>query len=471
MYIKKKESPIIAIVEIFGFLISIVASLFVAINSSDYYPIMFFIPLLFGFFTFIPGRLMRYLSPSPGIVYFLLLVSVRYFITPIVTSLSGDYSVFAGRYTNPDYLFLANIMLIYEMIVVYIVAHITLRNYSKSLKIEEEVIIYKESQFVLILFILFAIVLIVIKPSLIKEYNFVFAITSTQSNINEVENWGLFSIIVSTAKLLLPLTFLYYGKILYERRQKFIYVLIALVPSLVITMFVQGMRRGALLTPLVLILLLSVNIFPKYKKRIFLLMGGAAGIILTFMTLQKSILRQSANLESLQDQINWFSVYLDSYFAFIKHIAAAIETNIRYREAIGISSLLNDVLYPFPALGGMIFDGINRSAIYFNYTYHNTTLITDAVIPTIGQGIMYLGYLFSPMLAGVMIRLSLASDKKYRSSKDIIHKFLWGYIAWTLAASIDGNINQLFKTLFQVVLPAYLVYLVYRYFVLKKSIK
>src|SRR5690606_271880 len=125
---------------------------------------------------------------------------------------------------------------------------------------------------------------------------------------------------------------------------------------------------------------------------------------------------QSLELDVLSEQINWLAVYLDSYFAFIKHTAIAIETSIRYENELGLTTLLNDIFYPFPALGGMLFDGDARSAVYFNYTYYNHTLITDRVIPTVGQGVIYFGYLFSPIFSVILTKLAFVADRQFRVS-------------------------------------------------------
>lgn len=458
------------IISLIGFIVCFIVSTIVAFIASDSYALMFLIPIFYGVFNFFPGQFLRYFTMSPGIIYFTLVCFIRYLLTPLFTALSGNYTLMTGRYTTDKYFNLATILLIYEMIVVYLTAFHVLKNHNIKLDKEKEVNVHKKSQFILFLFVSLAILLVLLKPSLLSEYNFVFSISANESvGVDISAESGFLSMVVSAGLRILPLIFIYYGKIRLDKKQRFRYILVAMIPSLVISMYAQGMRRGALLTPFTLIILILISIFPKYKNKIFFSMGSCMVAILLFMTFQKSIVRTSTEFLLLSDQINWLAAYLGGYFSFIKHTAVAIDTSYIFENVLGIRTLLNDIFYPLPYIGKILFNGNLRSAIYFNYTYYNSTLITDSVIPTIGQGVIYLGFFLSPFISALFVKASLSADKKYRASTDIFAKYLWGYTAWTLASSIDANINLLTKTLFQVILPMALVYLVYKYALFKSK--
>ncbi|MCC4722351.1 hypothetical protein [Salinicoccus sp. RF5] len=462
----KKNGKII--IGIIGLIICIVTSILIASISPLSYSIMFLIPLIYGFLTFFPGQLLKYISWSPGIICFMSVSFIRYFITPLVTALSGMHTVTEGRYTSDQYYTTATFLLLYEMIIVYFIAFWTLRKQKFKQTRVVDSLVTKKSQFIIIVFILIAILIVLINPSVLRNYNFVFTPANNLMNSEDYSHFGFLTLFINTAKLLIPLLFIYYGKMFYDKTQKFTPVILALFPSFIIIMFAEGNRRGALIVPFILTLLISIKMFPKYRRRILVLMGGTAVSILLYMTMQKSIVSQSIETSMLKDQINWFATYLDSYFAFIKHTAIAIETSIRYDETLGVSTLINDIFYPFPYFGGELIDGNARSTIFFNYTFYNNTLITDRVIPSVGQGTIYGGYIFSPLFSAIFTKLALEADGKYKLSKDIFEKFLWGYTAWLFASSINANINLLTQTLFQVILPLVLVYVIYKRVALRK---
>src|SRR5690606_33112063 len=104
------------------------------------------------------------------------------------TALSGNYTVTEGRYTSDEFFTLATILLIFEMLVVYYVAFKNLKNKRNKMSQVKNDVILKNSQFILIIFVIVAITIVLIKPGLLREYNFVFTMPAKSNNLDEINS-------------------------------------------------------------------------------------------------------------------------------------------------------------------------------------------------------------------------------------------------------------------------------------------
>ena len=129
-----------------------------------------------------------------------------------------------------------------------------------------------------------------------------------------------------------------------------------------------------------------------------------------------------------------------------------------YGQYVTFTTPFNDLFANVPFLSRIVDVG-NLSSKYFNNSYGR--IGTDQIMPLIGNGLMYFGYVFSPIFSIIMLRVVFWCDEKYRSSNDVFSVFIWSY-ASTLLTFCHFNNLQLIMLYFSCrILPLVLVYYVF----------
>jgi hypothetical protein len=445
---------------IYGFLVCLIAGIIVAYNSPDGYGWLFLIPVFFGIYFFIFPGVIRYVDMSPGILLICFVSFLRYVLSPLLTAVSGVYWISSGyAVLEPIYFDKAIILTFYEMTCIMFAIFLfksRCRYSVKNINFKSEYIFNNEVP-VIALLVIVAVLLLIIKPSLLNNYNFF--IVDEDITVAKYGEYGtgIEIILIEVARYTLPLIFLpyFYRKYLNTKRTR--YIIYSIIPVLVTISFFTRTSRGSVLVPGVTYLFLLTSLYKEKSKAIFTGLSAFLFFVLGSITLFKSFGLSSSESSFSAFSIEWFENFLQVYFAGVKNVAVAIKANEVFNSKISLSTLLSDLLRNFPGVGHLVKD-IDTSTIYFNLVYYSGTHIFDNVIPTVGQGIMYLGYILSTTFSVIFVIIALKCDELYKSEKKVEYAFLFALIAVNFGNNHIANIQLLAAFVTNWVIPLIILF-------------
>ena len=156
-------------------------------------------------------------------------------------------------------------------------------------------------------------------------------------------------------------------------------------------MFYTNTSRNSILIPGLAFLFLIINVFPKRKKGLLIIIGGSIFVTVASMTIYKSFYSGGVNLTVLTN-------YISTYVLGPKEIAIGFEAIIDYGSNVTISTFFNDMFGNVPIISGLT-DSTNRTGQFYNYAYYAGRIVSGGgyIIPSYIQGAFYIGKLLAPI--------------------------------------------------------------------------
>jgi len=210
---------------------------------------------------------------------------------------------------------------------------------------------------------------------------------------------------------------------------------------------------------LVLFVILNL-LYPYYSKKIsFLIILN----ILFFSFLALSI-KVGFTSKSLLNSLFQLSAITNVYFGGVFNVSASLAIN----NEISYKIILSDILRNIPFIN-YFFKNIPNTVNIFNNLILGEKQ-TYLIIPMIGQGKFYFGYIFAPFFSIISILLALYYENKFKNSYTIIGKYLYLYISFIFGLSpIMYNFNILVSFLFNAFFCLILLFISKTLFIYKKT--
>ena len=143
-----------------------------------------------------------------------------------------------------------------------------------------------------------------------------------------------------------------------------------------------------------------------------------------------------------------------AYYGSLKNIDVAIQTKLN--GSITISTLFNDIIRGIPIIN-KLGNPLDRTVIYYGYTYYGRAQF-DQIVPTIGLGYIYLGYILSPTFSFLLVYIVYRADIRYLRTPTLTNKYLLCFFAVQAGFKIVGDPTGLISLIFQNLLIIYLVF-------------
>lgn len=254
-----------------------------------------------------------------------------------------------------------------------------------------------------------------ITPSILEDYQFVFNIQAER--LEHAEYQGISSFVVRLGKDVLVVLLCTYFLQRFVRTRRILYFIFALLVVFLLNFcIIFGYSRYSILFPSMAGLFFILWIVPDYRRIVFFAVGILMAIILLLVSIMKN--QQHGNV---QLDVN----YVNNYFAgppgHGSSIALAEEADA---YDISFETFCNDLFYNVAGLSKM-FDGENRTAVYYNSIRETFVQI----IPTIGQGFIYFGFIL-----GILPELLYLLIIYYFDDKMLHEKRGYGIYYFTLFA-------------------------------------
>lgn len=395
------------------FLFTCIVSILVYSNTSNLpgYQYVFFIPLLYGFLMLVTS-FSKYIYSNVGLFLFNIVAFIRYIILIYLGALAG-FPINRGIVPPSYYIEHSILLMIFEMLISFLTIQILSSRYYAISEHKQlnTVINYKNSNFLKI-FIFIAFLIVILYPDLLSKYNLVFNLEdySEQISTNNGSIHGIFSLIIVFARTLLLVMLINFGKEKYDKTGKIRYVIFSTVVIIVNLLIVTELSRFSILISSISGLYFLNRMFQKQRKIISLVVGISILLSILVVSYYKLIAGSTSN-----DLARW-SETLQAYFSGPKNVAISLIMAENF-HINPIVQIFKDNFSSVAGIAGMINQNSNIIS-YFNFTYYGSYVSRDQIVPLLGQGNFYFGYLGSIIPTVLSTWTMMWLDKKTRIDKN-----------------------------------------------------
>jgi hypothetical protein len=369
-------------------------------NNVNYpgYENLFLLPLIFGILYALFLSPIRRALNNIFIHVFIVISFTRFVVLPF---LIVQTSYYGGRSSAPPQIESfenAINLMIYELIVVSIFIFILFKNYKSSSlktlppKLPQNYLIY-------VLFICTSLALGLIFPESFKSFGFL-SVPLDLAGVGEssiIISLITYSLVISKFLLFVLILGLLYNKYLKTNNNIFV-ILSFFVLVLNISIFFGGNRADFIITTIAA-LLLFYKLYPIAIKYTIL----PIVVIFVFILGSLNDFRANTSVTNGANTLMDLTGNLQIYLAGPYNVAIAIEAAKLYQSEP--LHLVHELLRPVIGLNIFLKNlDIEPSSTFFNERIFFSDQVTQ-IIPMIGQGYFYLGFLFAPLIALLFLYL------------------------------------------------------------------
>ena len=177
----------------------------------------------------------------------------------------------------------------------------------------------------------------------------------------------------------------------------------SLVVMLGLMIIVNGERGNSVMCAVALLVII-IDLYPKKMKKLAPLILSGIVIIAIIGLLAK------ANNNDFSNFTQSFSVIMSAYFSGPQNVAAAILAS----KSVGghnIGIVFTDFIRTIPFISSLLQSKYRiTSSVLFGEAIYGTTITgsrTDQILPAIGQGYHYFGFLMAPLIPCILANLSV----------------------------------------------------------------
>lgn len=449
------------IILLFGTLVSLYCMYMGDIKGCPIY----LLPIAFTVCVFFLKLKTNDFQKAPGIITLHVAMSCRYLILPLSISLNGCFSTIVNDYS---YMNDAVYLMVYEMITMFMMLYyvknkFTNRNH-ESTKVNDYCVEYHISDFIIVISVIVLVYIGVYFKSLgaglqvfisglFWDFNDIMANESSlQSLMNIV--WQVLCMFLYIA-ILFRIKYLKWNETLKLNASillSFFFILLAFIDQTGLSRWYTILTSTSCISSLLLL-------YSGKKKSILTLMCMPVVLLVLLTTMIKNgdyAIGSGDYMSSLKAILD--PTALDIYFSGPAGVNNSM--GLSERTAGGLSYLFPDMLQSMPIVNH--WTSAKHTTMY-TYNLYVGRLFTetsgDQIIPLIGQGYIYFGYILSPILSMLSILLISWSDNKYLSTNSY-SVYLYAFLSvWTAVQAMALDMTIFFSWMYIRILPfAFFIY-------------
>jgi hypothetical protein len=460
---------------------SISISLKLATNTElmNGYKYLFVIPILFGLYYSFSQLANTFLKNLPLSVFSMILM-IRYLITPLIMNISNEYSAtFNGANTYYSQQIIGIELTIYEMVFMFVTIELCMHFiYTKTNKIISKENINKRAfnypNIIYIISMGIGLLGLLLYPNLLEGFNILFVKTNLNIS-NEKTIAMIFSYFLEFIQVFIFIIVVKYSLYRKTINRRYSLILLLIVSIINIT-FMWSSNRMSIFIVAGTTLVILLYAFPERKKFFYLMILSISIIMVVLLSNYRlfGIVGSQINTEAFGGYFNLknFSTQLQIYFAGPDSVAAAVATKEFYSSAITVKTFLNDTFIGvrfIQSLPIFKYDSTNSTVNYFNLISCNGYNM-GLIIPMIGQGYAYFGFLLSPVFTVFSTILLFLSERKAKSVKDIGLKYVFAFLTFNFVIFPMYNYTLMMQNVFGRIIPLFLIVWVNQYIYVKSNI-
>lgn len=415
--------PIHVLVSIFVFISGLLASYYILNNvNHNGYELLFVLPILFGlmFALFLLPTMLR--LNNIYIYAFIIISYVRYVVSPFLITYTGLYegrSLVSPMYSSIE---VALKLMMYELIIVSLAHWIVFKNYkneNNKITNNECQKTYSSNNFVYILFVTLIFGISLIFPVSLQSFNF-FSIAPSYIKVHELNSFNLlifYSLIVS--KFIIFVLIIKRLHLQYQLNKNLIYPFLSFIWLVINLGIIYGNNRADYVVTSIASILIFNYLFPKYGKIFILPLVLIFGIVLSGINSFRNHASYSGELDWIKDLAYTLQIYLAGPY----NVAISYEVSLINESSRNLLNLMYELLRPLFGINVLMQNIDYQTTVeFFNQRIFFTEQISQ-IIPMIGQGYFYFGFVFSPIFSVLFIFLVKTLMNIKEKSNDLVLKF------------------------------------------------
>lgn len=421
----------------------IIAFYLAIVDKPDYYNLIWILPfsfmLMMATVIFTNKILFRSIS-------FTIIVGI-YFFRVVLMPLVLVFGNFHSLVRNKDVfqkMPLVLLLMSYEIIIVFMFLHILIRKtFTHNMAFVDSNINFSKRNlcfyFIIMFLTIFWIYMFIRYPIVrgdfstlmtkgLKKANIV--LISRKMSSTDVLNgvpgilYNFFIYDFRILKMFLPIVIIQFIHTKIKNGKK-VALLIALVLVLIIMLFTNDEKLNSLQFALALIIVIY-QLYPKQLKQLIV------PLLCSFVVLVMYGLLSKTDTLSSTDPLKELSLTLNAYFGGTQNVAVAVSMPNENRWYYMYADLVTSIPY-----FSIFFRHITvTSGTIFNETlYGRLGAPVNQIVPAIGMGYYYFGFLLAPIVPCILIWLSVKFEKTALKLHDVLYKYIFYYLSIAFAIS------------------------------------
>ena len=410
---------------------------------------------------------------------FIAAAMVRYVVGPFLHVYTGEYiDRYAKSIPASDTLTKAICLMAYELLVCTVFLWFMMKREKKQEirggKMHVRHIIMPKRTWLYVLFVVVTGVMMVMFPDALMYFSF-FTFSSLAS-VDMLSTFGLMTqitiMLMITAKYLVFIMVIGYLHKKYERARtyKALIEFCAYIFALLCGVTYYGSNRIQFLINLICSIYIFFLLFSKNRKKYFLVSALCGVVVLLYMTEQRGYGDNYYYESGFKKTLFSLNQMIMEYLGGVDHVAIAIEMRDNYADYRSIGQLIRDFMVPVVGINKIL--GFHNGMIannLFNFQFFAHTNNVTQILPSIGHGFFYLGFLLAPMVDVFQLWIVLRLIKIHNTKQQIELIFLINIVIIRLGLMFGHNISQQMNGFsMQLMLPM-IVYFFNRVLILKKE--
>ena len=407
------------------FKISIIFLLLSLLQIKNFEHPLIFVSIFYSLFLFIWKKRKETFKNSPGITILAVGMFFRYSLLPLSYYTFGGYNLY-----TPDYFDEAIIIMLFEQIVLFFLILTTCKRNNSNLTSSISCVkinpsIWSFSICIALMLYSYGSTSITVGFDTIGSGNlndFYENELTEQTFTSQLQNF-----IWTSAYLVLYILILYKLKYLYEKKNNNLYIISAVLITLVLGLITFLNQSGGHLARWQTIVFtisgvfLVLALFPKKRKYILLTIGIPFGTFMLIATAVKNGGYMSTTGGSFSDAMNmtFGPESLDSYLDGPDGISGAIK--LKETSDLWMESLFHDFIHPIPIL-----HKYEDFALLTSKRYNLIVGKVGFIIPLTGQSMIYFGYILAPLLSSIAFFILRKMDLKFKTC-DTLFSYVYAF--------------------------------------------
>ena len=423
------------------------------------------LPLVYSIGMFMTSKQTKdMIMSSPGLFVLNILMYLRYVMAPFSYYSEGYLSTMIH---STQYIYEGLLLMLFEEIAVFITLYYAGIKYNnKCLKMnsnKQNIYLYslklKNGFVILFPVILIAIYIAITYKSIGQGLNIF--IGGSFTNFEDIESHfdngqGYINIIWQSVCVWLYVYLVMREKYKYDNgrgKVPLVRTLLYTIAFIILTFIdTTGITRWYTFVTSIASLFFIYHLFPNFRRTILLTVLFPVGALLFYASLQKNG-GYGSNSTDVNESIEsvFGATVLDVYCNGLGSVNTVFNVDNGNYD-VGTISIFYDALSSMPVINHFLPKNKMTSV-----AFHNAIGRNDQIIPMIGQGYLYFGFLFSPILTIISILVSRHYDLKYKYDYSF-KKYGYAFAAvWFGSVAMSLNLSISFMWIYIRVIPFLLV--------------
>ncbi len=402
--------------------------LFSPVKTS--YSTIWLLPLAFAILSIPLINGLSRIDFLPFVIIFLLINFTRYVVLPFLMVYCNYYEFRSPIPPDLKTILESEFLMIYELIAISLFLFFRTKYFGEVKENYKNKRIQKKSFYYFYIVICFSYIVII--PTVRNNINFIFPRQTLESEISPFYLILILAVILAK-NLVYSLCLDYISK---KNIHPFIRFMIIIIAVAINSSIYYGLNRSDFILNFIASLYIVYCLYPKMIKKIIVLC--VILIIPTFSLITSS--RQIYKISESNQIINLIDT-AQAYSGSLYNVAISIEATDMYESEHKISILVNDFLRPTMGFNILMkqFDLPLSNEIFNERMYMTHNRVTQ-IMPMIGQGYFYFGFIFSPVLEIVFLELALRLIA-YLNRLTIEAKYIFSITCTRLGFIVGQNVQ------------------------------